>query len=400
MKLKKVHLILLTIVLFFVSSEIYSQTTEQTIQVLLNNKFGRSFTLDSSWIEFKPLSFPIRDDMLEFTFNNDGEGGYYLASGFVKVDGNKIHYVCDMEYNQPADEEIKYDGELRGFGKLPNVNYRYELSTPWDDLDGGIVQDGEEVLCDGHKCIKYSKRIILNKTAKRYTAPDFSSDLLVSNDVIINEYKLPNNYVLLPGVVTQAFGVIENQVNRRGEKGSWYVFADNLYPSPYPYYWVFVPENSSFVYEGDLYENPDFEHEKILKSMSDDFLNAIYKQNFSYLTDEEYRKLDSRRWWDWQDYSIIFENVGLSDNRAEIKAGATKRIKENLRLRKNDTLNSSVITTIGEGSKVKILATGEPEVIDDIYSYWVKVQIVNGTDRDGNPLQAGTTGWCFGGYLE
>ena len=59
-----------------------------------------------------------------------------------------------------------------------------------------------------------------------------------------------------------------------------------------------------------------------------------------------------------------------------------------------------MITTIGEGSKVKRLATGEPEVIDDIYSYWVKVQIVNGTDRDGNPLQAGTTGWCFGGYLE
>lgn len=400
MKLKKLHFILFTIVLFFVSSEIYSQTTEQTIQVLLNNKFGRSFTLESSWIEFKPLSFPIRDDMLEFTFNNDGEGAYYRASGFVKVDGNKIHYVCDMVYDVPADEEIKYDGELRGFGELPGVSYRYELSTPWDDLDGGIVQDGEEVLCDGHKCIKYSEKIILKKTAKRYTAPDFSSDLLVSNDVIINEYKLPNNYVLLPGVVTQAFGVIENQVNRRGEKGSWYVFADNLYPSPYPYYWVFVPENSCFVYEGDLYENPDLEHETILKSMMDEFLAAINMQNFSYLSDEEYRKLDSRHWWDWQDYSIIFEDVELSDNRAEIKRGATKTIKENLRLRKNDTLNSAVITTIGEGSKVKILATGEPEVIDDIYSYWVKVQIVNGTDRDGNPLQAGTTGWCFGGYLE
>ena len=97
---------------------------------------------------------------------------------------------------------------------------------------------------------------------------------------------------------------------------------------------------------------------------------------------------------------MVFDDVKLFDNRSEIKAGKTKKIKENLRLRKNDNLGSAVITTIKEGSQVKILETGEPEVIEDIYSFWVKVQIVSGTDRDGNTLKAGTCGWCFGGYLE
>ena len=138
----------------------------------------------------------------------------------------------------------------------------------------------------------------------------------------------------------------------------------------------------------------------MLKSKEDEFWKAVRKQTFSYLTSEEREKLSNRRWWDYYDYSVVFDDVKLFDNRSEIKASKTKKIKENLRLRKNDNLGSEVITTIKEGSQVKILETGEPEVIEDIYSFWVKVQIVNGTDRDGNSLKAGTCGWCFGGYLE
>ncbi len=312
----------------------------------------------------------------------------------------EIKFILSVLRNIPRSRKKKeYDGELLDFGQTPNVNYRYRLETPRDTLEGGEVEDGEEVLCDGQKCIKYSERIVLKNSAKRYTAPNFSADLFISNDVI-GDAKLPNNYVVFPGMTKRAFGVIKNKVNGSGVKGSWYVLADNLTPSPYPYYWVFVPENSFSVYTCKDYPDPNLNDSKVLKSKEDEFWAAVRKQTFSYLTREEREKLSNRRWWDYDDYSVVFDDVKLFDNRSEIKAGKTKKIKENLRLRKNDNLGSAVITTIKEGSLVKILETGEPEVIEDIYSFWVKVQIVSGTDRDGNSLKAGTTGWCFGGYLE
>ena len=44
---------------------------------------------------------------------------------------------------------------------------------------------------------------------------------------------------------------------------------------------------------------------------------------------------------------------------------------------------------------------GKRDVIDNIYSRWVKVEAQEGAkDRDGNPVKAGTVGWCYGGYLD
>lgn len=391
---KIMKFILFTIFLVFSVSGLFSQTTEQTLEVLLKFTFSKDYTLDSS-----SMRFSLKDDILEYEYSNGGDCGDYWESGIAQINGNKIHFIRIKEYSEVATEKKEYDGELLDFGQPPNVNYRYRLKTPRDTLEGGEVKDGEEVLCDGQKCIKYSERIVLKNSAKRYTAPNFSADLFISNDVI-GDTKLPNNYVVFPGMTKRAFGVIKNKVNGSGVKGSWYVLADNLTPSPYPYYWVFVPENSFSVYKYDDYPDPNLNDSKVLKSKEDEFWKAVRKQTFSYLTSEEREKLSNRRWWDYYDYSVVFDDVKLFDNRSEIKAGKTKKIKENLRLRKNDNLGSEVITTIKEGSQVKILETGEPEVIEDIYSFWVKVQIVNGTDRDGNSLKAGTCGWCFGGYLE
>ena len=53
------------------------------------------------------------------------------------------------------------------------------------------------------------------------------------------------------------------------------------------------------------------------------------------------------------------------------------------------------------GTKVKILEVGKAETIDGISSNWVQVEVQSGAkDRDGNAIRAGTTGWCFGGYLK
>jgi len=47
-----------------------------------------------------------------------------------------------------------------------------------------------------------------------------------------------------------------------------------------------------------------------------------------------------------------------------------------------------------------VLAVGAEQTIDGITSNWVQVEVQAGAkDRDGKPIAAGTTGWCFGGYL-
>jgi len=52
------------------------------------------------------------------------------------------------------------------------------------------------------------------------------------------------------------------------------------------------------------------------------------------------------------------------------------------------------------GTRVKILRLGKQATIDGITSNWVQVEVQTGAkDRDGKPIAAGTTGWCFGGYL-
>ena len=76
-------------------------------------------------------------------------------------------------------------------------------------------------------------------------------------------------------------------------------------------------------------------------------------------------------------------------------------VTENLKLRSAEATTSKVLTVMAAGTKVKILELGHEETIDGINSNWVKVEVqFDAKDRDGKPIKAGTTGWCYGGYLE
>jgi len=75
-------------------------------------------------------------------------------------------------------------------------------------------------------------------------------------------------------------------------------------------------------------------------------------------------------------------------------------VRENLKLRSGEATSTQVLTVMSAGTKVKILELGKAETIDGIKSNWVKVEIISGSDRDGNKLKSGITGWCYGGYLE
>ena len=75
-------------------------------------------------------------------------------------------------------------------------------------------------------------------------------------------------------------------------------------------------------------------------------------------------------------------------------------VKENLKLRSGEATTTSVLAVMSAGTRVKILRLGKQATIDGITSNWVQVEVQAGAkDRDGKLIAAGTTGWCFGGYL-
>ena len=84
-----------------------------------------------------------------------------------------------------------------------------------------------------------------------------------------------------------------------------------------------------------------------------------------------------------------------------LQQGKRYRASDNLRLRSSGSTAGKPVVTIGKGTQVKVIAVGAEQTIDGITSNWVQVEVQAGAkDRDGKAIAAGTTGWCFGGYLK
>ena len=84
-----------------------------------------------------------------------------------------------------------------------------------------------------------------------------------------------------------------------------------------------------------------------------------------------------------------------------VAANKTMTVKENLKLRSGEATTTSVLAVMSAGTRVKILTRGKQATIDGITGNWVQVEVLAGAkDRDGKAIAAGTTGWCFGGYLK
>lgn len=83
-----------------------------------------------------------------------------------------------------------------------------------------------------------------------------------------------------------------------------------------------------------------------------------------------------------------------------IKVNDKLIVKENIRLRTVQGAGS-IITTIQKGSPVKVKLLGKYEEIDGLKNRWFYVEVMDGAkDREGKTIQQGTSGWCYGGYLE
>ncbi|MBR5356223.1 MAG: SH3 domain-containing protein, partial [Lachnospiraceae bacterium] len=90
-----------------------------------------------------------------------------------------------------------------------------------------------------------------------------------------------------------------------------------------------------------------------------------------------------------------------SQSKSNVSLKKVMTVNTNLKLRSGEATSTKVLTVMSAGTKVKILELGKAETIDGIFSNWVKVEVQSGAkDRDGKPIKAGTTGWCYGGYLK
>ena len=102
------------------------------------------------------------------------------------------------------------------------------------------------------------------------------------------------------------------------------------------------------------------------------------------------------------DYTMPRHADGTCDYETEVRLQSGKRYRssDNLRLRSSGSTAGKPVVTIGKGTQVKVLGIGAEQTIDGITSNWVQVEVQAGAkDRDGKLIAAGTTGWCFGGYL-
>ncbi len=145
-----------------------------------------------------------------------------------------------------------------------------------------------------------------------------------------------------------------------------------------------------------------------------------FENDFVWITEQskdkkwsKIKKIDGREGWIETKYidintmvPVTNASLGITIDQSSTPASTTPTAKilkaaDNLRLRKTELTSSEVITTMLKGTPVKIVATGRQETIDGITGNWVQVEVQSGgKDRNGSPIPAGTTGWCFGGYLE
>lgn len=123
-------------------------------------------------------------------------------------------------------------------------------------------------------------------------------------------------------------------------------------------------------------------------------VNKKIIREFVKFLNDEYYDYSSLSWPRHADGTCDYETT------VRLQSGKRYRASDNLRLRSSGSTAGKPVVTIGKGTQVKVLSIGTEQTIDGITSNWVQVEVqVGAKDRDGKAIAAGTTGWCFGGYL-
>lgn len=91
------------------------------------------------------------------------------------------------------------------------------------------------------------------------------------------------------------------------------------------------------------------------------------------------------------------QNIFASQN---LKIGKDYVVTENLRLKTSKNNGNKIVCVLKAGAKVRVLKIGEKEVIDEIESNWVFVEVQKDAKNiKDEVVKYGVVGWCFAGYL-
>jgi len=99
-------------------------------------------------------------------------------------------------------------------------------------------------------------------------------------------------------------------------------------------------------------------------------------------------------------FDEIQDNWTIKLNRLKFSFNNQLTVKENLKLREEENLKSKVLEVLSNDTVVRIIGIGKEEKIDNIESNWVKVEILQGKNKEGKDISPGIIGWCYGGYLK
>lgn len=334
-------------------------------------------------------------DWQEIKFHYDESSQYYewmcydeawtneIDKGNFSIKGGKLY--MESKRGKPLTATVE------GLEKeVPHIDYSAKLILEGysNDFKGHSPEAGEKVYYRNAQFIKTYYSIITDKVYITYMEPDENSDYYISNRIYKdshNKYKDVGGYRIMPGIGLSVYG----------EYGNWLLVKDNFesFCDEKNYAWIHVDNAKKMKH----YEK-EFSQLEVQEGYQDLFDNS--KGFLTPLTDKEIDRINNKKGYElYYDFYCIFNGAKHTKKMDNLNINCVKTLNDNLRLRSSSDLKSKVLVTLKKGSTVRITETGNRDVIDNIYSKWVKVEVVSGKDRDGKPINSGLTGWCYGGYL-
>ena len=313
----------------------------------------------------------------------------------LNIDGEK--YLINAESLIPAETEDLFDNEILTH-KLKE-NDRYWANNTVCEILNSNTRDS---------FYKIHKKMIDNYNSKR----GIYDEMEWYEGVPFNEEHIENLFLILDDGRKYTYYYFIKKIEK---KSNGYIVSCELTDSRI--------EDSD--YENNLLEKLKDKKNIILNLVRDgDYLYFYSEDNQLLYTDvivdkaftEQYENLILNNKYDstkvtWPlhadgscDYDgskkIVAAQTAKATPSTNVAQNKTLLVSENLKLRSGEATSTQVLTVMKAGTKVKIIELGKAETIDGINSNWVKVEIISGSDRDGNKLKSGMTGWCYGGYLE
>ena len=317
------------------------------------------------------------DTFADFYYITQGDFGYYAADDSrsmlkaIGADNKSYYYALDDVVIENAD-------------KLPRMGKDKDIKYPRESLYM-IPSYYYDVL----KARNYEKIF------------EYEPYWLISDD---NTYDWTDHFNPCYLTLTNTYGVIVYK-----DKSVSFLItnvtrtAENLYRIK-----IYVNEKHKS-YEGydprfydgaNIYLKYDGDYVDVYINSFDDKIDTFVisshnvQEALRYTTYEYYDEIKDITWPRHADGTCDYETA------VRLQSGKRYRVSDNLRLRSSGSTAGKPVVTIGKGTQVKVLSIGAEQTIDGITSKWVQVEVQAGAkDRDGKPITAGTTGWCFGGYL-